>query len=74
MTIAFWLELSLGRTHCTKLFGHGLTLAIAVTCKALKATRAILNAGFGSVAAIDGTASDYLAIRYSSIFQEGLAS
>ena len=73
MTIVSWQELSLDRTHCTKLFGRGLTSATVVTCRVLKAARAKLNAGFGSTAAIDGTALDYSAAKYSSIFQEGLA-
>ena len=74
MTIASWWELSLDHTHCTKLFEHGLTSATAVACRVLKAVIAELNAGFGSEAAVDGTASDYLAARCSSFFQEGLAS
>ena len=72
MTITSWLELSLDHTHYTKLFEHGLTSAIAAACRVLKAARAKPDAGFGSTAAIDGTASDYSAARYNSIFQEGL--
>ena len=72
MTIASWLELSSDHTHCTKLFGHGLTSAIVVAYRVLTAARAKPDAGFGSTAAIDGTASDYSAARCSSIFQEGL--
>ena len=73
MTITSLLELSLDHTHCTKLFGLGLTSATVVTCRVLIATIAKPDAGFGSTAAIDGTASDYSAAKYSSIFQEGLA-
>ena len=72
MTIVSWQELSLDRTHCTKLFGLGLTSATVVTCRVLIATIAKPDAGFGSTAAIDGTASDYSAARYNSIFQEEL--
>jgi hypothetical protein len=72
MKIASWLELSLDRTHCTKLFRHGLTSAIVAAYRVLTATRAKPDAGFGSTAAIDGTASDCSAARCSSIFQEGL--
>ena len=72
MTIVSLQELSLDRTHCTKLFRRGLTSAIVVACRVLKAAIAKPDAGFGSTAAIDGTASDYSAARYNSIFQEGL--
>ena len=62
----------MGHTRCTRLSGHGLTLATAVACRVLIAAKAKPDASFGSKAAADGTVLSYSAAMYNSIFLERL--